>query len=268
MNSFQSKTILVTGASSGIGAAFAEVLAAHGANLILTARSLDRLATLADELHQRHTVRVDVIALDLGEPGGPSQLFNAVQAKQLSVDVLINNAGFGNWGGFLQCDMATYAQMLYLNVNALMELSHLFLPSMLEKKDGGIINVGSTASFVPVPYAAVYSASKAFVLSFSEALHGEYGDKGVTITALCPGNTASNFANVASAGNSDVDSGADSPQSVAQTGLNAFLAGNCTVIADKNSQVAWLARFLPRKRVIAMVGGAWKKLLQRRGLDV
>ncbi len=268
MKSVQAKTILVTGASSGIGKAFAEILAGQGANLILTARSQDRLETLAEQLRQRHGVKIEVVALDLGQPGAALSLFNAIQAKQLSVDVLVNNAGFGKWGGFLTSDMATYGQILQLNIHALMELSYLFLPSMLAKGDGGIINVGSTASFVPVPYAAVYSASKAFVLYFSEALHGEYGDKGIQITALCPGNTASNFASVASSQDDGVNRGADSPQSVAQTGLNAFLAGECTVISGKNSQVAWLARLLPRKRVIRMVGQAWKKILQGRQVEV
>ena len=268
MNSFSGKSVLVTGASSGIGKSFAESLARRGANLIITARSVDKLEALAASLRSSAKVSVDVIGNDLGEPGSAARLMQEIKSRGLAVDVLINNAGFGTWGKFLDQDPATYNNMLQLNITSLVELTQLCLPDMLSKGSGGIINVGSTASYVPVPYAATYSASKAFVLYFSEALYGEYKDKGVTVTCLCPGNTASNFATVASGDGSLVNTTGRSPDEVADIGLDAFLEGEPSVLADKSKAVALMPRFLPRKRVIKIVGDTWKKLLVSRGMKV
>lgn len=261
MKSYKGKTVLVTGASSGIGKAFAESLAEKGANLIIVARSGDKLKEQASELEKKYSVQVGVIVIDLSESGSAKKIFQQTQTAGLSVDVLINNAGFGKWGDFLEFDLETYSSMLSLNINSLVELCHLYLPEMVKKKDGGIINVGSTASFVPVPYAAVYSASKAFVLYFSEALYGEYNDKGVTVMTLCPGGTESNFATVANSEIKVPREAYESPKDVVNTALPAFLNNESYVISGfKNYMSEILPRFLPRKVVIQLVGNMWKKV--------
>ena len=186
MKSFKGATVLVTGASSGIGEAFAYNLANRGANLILTARSEDKLRQIAKELSERHEIQVHVFPGDLSLLDMPQRLWDDVQSASLSVDVLINNAGFGKCGPFLEYDYQSHQDMLNLNIKALVGLTHLFLPSMLEKGDGGVINVASTAAFQPIPYLATYSATKAFVLGFSESLWGEYHEHGLTVLALCP----------------------------------------------------------------------------------
>ena len=267
MKSFKGKTALITGASSGIGKAFAEALAARGAKVILTARSEAGLNAVADGLRAAKAPGVEVIALDLAAPGAGAKLAAAVAAKGLAVDLLINNAGFGKWGDFLSVDAAVDAEMVQLNIIALVDLSHAFLPAMLARGDGGIINVASTAAFAPLPYAAVYSASKAFVLSFSEALFGECEDRGVHVLALCPGGTQSNFAAVASGAPGLKTPTLDTAESVAEAGLKAFLGKRTFLITGKGAgRTALLARLMSRKRVVRTTGRMWKGLLQSRGL--
>jgi len=187
------KTALVTGASSGIGYEFSRLLAGQGYNLVLVARSADRLAEIARELTAAHPIKAEVVALDLSQPDAPSQLFAEVKARGLTVDVLINNAGFGDLSHYANCDWEIQRQMIQVNVTTLAQLTRLFLREMVERKSGKILNVGSTGAFAPVPYMAVYGASKAFVLSFSEALSAELQGTGVTVTALCPGVTKTGF---------------------------------------------------------------------------
>jgi short-subunit dehydrogenase len=269
MKSYSGKTSLVTGASSGIGQALAADLAKRGSNLILTARSKDRLDEQAAQFRAKDHVRVEVIALDLGAEGNAESLFKQVVQRGLFVDLLVNNAGFGKWGNFLDDDLATYAQMLSLNTRAVVELCHLFLPAMTAKGDCGILNVGSTGSFVPVPWSAVYGATKAFVLSFSEALHYEFKDRGVQVTVLCPGATESNFANVAHANAQKGKGRSDSPELVAKIGLDALLRGKSTVIPGLTKhQAAVLPRVLSRARTLRIVGETWKKQLRSRGVQV
>ena len=269
MKSYSGKLSLVTGASSGIGKAIAADLAGRGSNLILVARSENRLEELAAELRSAHRVTVDVVALDLAAEGAAERLFQEANRRGLSVDLLVNNAGFGKWGNFLDDNLATYAEMLSLNTRAVVELCHLFLPSLARKGDCGVLNIGSTGSFVPIPWSAVYGATKAFVLSFSEALYYEYKDRGVQITILCPGNTQSNFSKVANAKAVKGENESDSPEWVAKIGLDALLAGKCTVIPGlANQQVAILPRFLSRQRAVTLVGETWKKRLRSRGVSV
>ncbi len=259
MESFKGATILVTGASSGIGEAFACALAKRGANLILTARSEDKLRQIAGALSEKHAIQVNVFPGDLSRPDMPQRLWAQVQSASLSVDVLINNAGFGKCGHFLGHDYQNYQDMLNLNINALVSLTHLFLPSMLKRGNGGVINVASTAAFQPIPYLATYSATKAFVLSFSESLWGEYREHGLTVLALCPGNTSTNFADVA---NADVTrmTKAESPETVVEAGLKAFLKGRNHVIPGRavNYLLANLSRLLSRRRVIGITSGLFK----------
>lgn len=264
MMQLKGKTALVTGASSGIGLALARSLAARGMNLIITARSENKLNELATEL-QKRGIKVRAFTSDLSQQGAAERLFEQVDQAGLHVDLLINNAGFGKWGEFLEINREQYAEMLQLNINALTELCHLFIPGMLKRGEGGIINVGSTASFVPVPFAAVYSASKAYVMFFTEALQGEYGDRGLSFMTLCPGGTDSNFATVAgSHANLKSNSIKDTPEFIAETGLDAFLKGELYVITGKqNQRIALLPRILSRKSVLKMVGDNWKRTIGR-----
>jgi short-subunit dehydrogenase len=269
MKSYSTKTALVTGASMGIGKSLATDLAKRGARLVLVARSADKLEQLAQELKVAHGAQVSVIAMDLAAPRAAADLYAEVKARGLSVDLLVNNAGFGKWGHFGDCDPATYAGMIDLNITSVVELCHAFLPGMVKKGDCGILNIGSTASFVPVPWSAVYAATKAFVLSFSEALAHEYRDRGVQVTCLCPGATASNFAAVANPAAAHSNDIGDSPDMVAKVGLDALLAGRSSVIAGASNQmVGVLPRLLPRKMALQIVAKAWRGILKSRGVEV
>lgn len=257
MNNFSGNTVLVTGASSGIGEAFARSLALRGANLILTARSEEKLIRIADEIRAQHGISVHVFPVDLTEPGAPQQLFESIKASGLAVDVLVNNAGFGKWAHFLAERLDIYDEMLTLNMSALVKLTYLFLPDMLVRKNGGVLNVASTAVFQPAPYIAVYSATKAFVLSFTEALAGEYSEQDIRILALCPGYTDTNFnaiANVNAKGMSFAI-----PEAVAEAGLDAFLKGKSYLVHGcPNYLTSLLPRILSRARVIKIVANMFK----------
>ncbi len=196
MFAYRGKTALVTGASAGIGAEFARALAARGSDVILVARSQERLRALADELARDFGVRAEVIAADLTRADAARDLYAEAEVRGLTVDLLINNAGFGTHGPFETLAPARDHAEVMLNVAAVVDLTHLFLPAMLKRGDGAVINVASTASFQPVPYMAVYGATKAFVLSFSEALWAECRGRGVRVLALCPGTTATEFFDV------------------------------------------------------------------------
>ncbi len=266
MKTYKGATALITGASSGIGKAFAEDLAARGAKLIITARSDLALQALAGDLRKKHGTEVAVVALDLGQPDAAAQLMQAVHGQGMAVDLLVNNAGFGKWGGFLDIEPPSNAGMIQLNVTALVELSRLCLPGMIARNRGGIINVASTAAFVPLPYAAVYSAAKTFVLYFSEALWGETRDSAVHVMALCPGGTASNFAAVASdlPGAGTGRPGLDSSESVASAGLKAFLRRKTVVITGKgNGRLRWLPRLMTRKQMVVAMGDRWKAVVDQ-----
>lgn len=254
---FEDATVLVTGASSGIGEAFARKLAEKGAKLILTARSEAKLARIADDLREKYQITVQVFPADLSMPDAPRQLFERIKASGLDVDILINNAGFGKWAHFLAEDIDTYRRMLSVNIDALVSLTHLFIPGMLARKTGGVINVASTAAFQPIPYIAVYSASKAFVLSFTEALAGEYRERGVRFLALCPGNTTTNFMATANANTEGMSFA--SPKEVAEVGLNAFVLGKSYHIQGRaNYLTSLLPRVLSRAATIGIVERMFK----------
>jgi len=186
-------TTLITGASTGIGAAFARKLAARGRNVLLVARSEDKLIALCNELGRLTSIRAQYLALDLQQPDAAAQLFEETKKRELEIDMLINNAGFGSMGEFTKLDLDRELEMIQLNVRAVVDLTHRFLPPMRERKRGTIINVASTAGFQAVPYMATYAATKAFVLSFSEALSEENRLHGIHVMALCPGVTETNF---------------------------------------------------------------------------
>lgn len=227
MYDFSEKTVVVTGGSMGIGAVFAEELARRKARLVLVARSEDRLRALADALTRDHGVAVEVIAEDLTRPGAARRVFEAVRSRGLVADVLINNAGFATYGPFAQVSLESQREQIELNIGALVELTHLFLPD-LERQQGGVIQVASTAAFQAVPFMAVYAATKAFVLSFSEALWGEYRERGVRVLALCPGATDTPF--FVRAGEAAAFGRKASPQDVVRVGLKAFDANRSYVV--------------------------------------
>ncbi|MGH2365085.1 MAG: SDR family NAD(P)-dependent oxidoreductase [Chloroflexota bacterium] len=193
MNRYAGKTALVTGASSGIGEAFAHALAARRMALILTARSEQRLNALAAELSAAHGIAAVAIPADLSREGGSAGLVAAVQGRGLTVDLLVNNAGFSNQGPFAQLDGAKEQGEILVNVASVVGLTHAFLPPMIQRRAGAIINVASVVAFFPLPYQGVYGASKAFVLSFSHSLAAELRGSGVQVLAVCPGTTATNF---------------------------------------------------------------------------
>ncbi|WP_437206815.1 SDR family NAD(P)-dependent oxidoreductase [Planctomicrobium sp. SH664] len=191
------EVVLITGASAGIGLELARRFAVDGSELILVARREERLRELAEELQQKYQTQSTVICLDLSEPSAPARLFEMIQASGKQVDVLVNNAGFGQSGNFFDISLERQVQMVQLNVSALMQLSHLFVKGMIDRRRGTILNLGSTAAFQPGPSNTVYFATKAFVLSFSEALAEELEGTGVTVTCLCPGPTKTEFADAA-----------------------------------------------------------------------
>lgn len=245
---------LVTGASAGIGKELARILAADH-DLILTARRADELNALAGELRG---VTCHVFPADLADPHGPRQLFDAVTAAGLSIDVLVNNAGFGDHGPFVDADLGKLLRMIQVNVTALTELTGLFLPGMRARGRGQVLNVGSVAGFQPGPLMAVYYATKAFVNSLSEALDDELCGTGVTVTCLCPGPTRSEFRSAAGihGGSAEMDT-----RAVAEAGVRGMRRGKRLVIPGfRNRLLIFAERFLPRRAVTAAV----RRLQQKR----
>jgi hypothetical protein len=247
-------TALVTGASGGIGRVFAVKLAREGYDVVVAARSKGKLEEVAKEI-EGHGVRGVVIESDLSKPEAPSALFDAVRKEGLQVDVLINNAGFATYGRFDSIEVEKELAMINLNVAALVHLTRLFLPEMVARKRGRIVNVASTAAFQPGPLMANYYASKAYVLHFSEAISNELEGTGVTVTALCPGPTASGFQE--RAGMEDVKlvkSGLMSAEKVVDIGYKGMLKGKPVVIPGfKNKMLAQSTRFFPRKMTVKVV---------------
>src|SRR6476646_4480129 len=186
-------TTLITGASSGIGAAFARKFAALGRNVLLVARSEDKLIALCNELGRVSGIRAQYVAMDLTEADAASRLLEETRKRDLEVEMLVNNAGFGSMGEFAKLDLATELEIIDLNVKSLVDLTYRFIEPMRERRQGTIINVASTAAFQGVPFMATYAATKAFVLSFSEALSEENRPHGIRVLALCPGVTDTNF---------------------------------------------------------------------------
>ncbi len=251
------KTTLVTGASAGLGREFARLAARDGHDVILVARRKDRLQELAKELEAAHGTVVTIIDADLADRGTPRAIVERIQSAGLSVDILINNAGFGSHGSFLETDFARQAEMVDVNVRALMELCHRLLPAMIARKSGRILNVASLAAFSPGPRRATYYASKAFVLSFSEALVAELRGTGVTVTASCPGPVLTEFGAVAKSDRANpFRGGPGSAASVARHAYRAMLAGKAVAIPGFMSKLtAQAIRFLPR--AVVRSAAAW-----------
>ena len=275
MNSYQGKFALVTGASTGIGYAIAKELAKRGSNLIIsaTARSENKLRELSSEIKDLG-LECHIFLEDLSKLNSGRSLYDQIKLQNLHVDLLVNNAGYGRWGTFHDVEMDDYADMIQLNITSLSELSHLFIPDMISKGEGGVINVGSVASLTPVPYSSVYAATKAYVLSLSEGLRYEYRNSNIRIMALLPGATVSNFGQVATAKSdklrerlnkrtkrSAAGTVFQTSHEVAVECLDGFTKDKQFIIPGRgNRRTALITKFMPRTKVLNTVGSLFKKI--------
>lgn len=255
----QRQMALITGASGGIGEALAHRFARGGYDLVLVARTESKLQALAEELSRAHGVRAHALACDLADPASPRQLADRLAALGVAVDVLVNNAGFATYGPFAELDLDGELRMLQVNIVTLTHLTRLLLPGMIARRRGRILNVASTAAFMPGPLMAVYYASKAFVLSLSEALNNELQGSGVTVTALCPGPTSTGFQARAQMERSKLVSGRKimGVEAVADAGYDGLLRGRSVVIPGLMNRIqAFLPRLLPRSVLPGIVRSA------------
>lgn len=258
MDRWRGKWALVTGPSAGIGREIARQLAAGGTHLVLTARRRNRLDELAAET-RRLNVSVEVFVADLCKPEGPAAIFDFTREKGIAVDLLVNNAGFGAHGHFRAQPFERLAEMVQVNITAVMHLTHLFLPQMIERGRGDILVVSSTAAFQPVPYLAAYAATKAFDLLWAEALAEEVRKHGVRVCALCPGSTTTEFQEIAGSPKHALRQ-PETAEKVARVGLHAMAAGKRVVISGMRNWVgAQAQRVLPRSVIAKMVARLFEK---------
>lgn len=252
-----SDTVLITGASSGIGFELAKVFASHTYNIILVSRSIEKMEKLAKELMNKYKIKVHVIAQDLSQPGAAQELFHKVINRNLQVDILVNNAGIGAVGLFHQMEMEKDMEMIQLNIITLTEITKLFSRKMIERRKGKILNIASTGSFAPGPFISIYYATKAYVLSFSEAIYSELKPYNITVTTLCPGATRTNFAKSAGRENSSIAMMPDKVARIAYKGLNNNKKLVVPGLANK------ILIMLPRNFVSNMAFKYQKKLASR-----
>jgi uncharacterized protein len=260
---YRDRWALVTGASAGIGAVLAQRLASRGMHLVLTARRGDRLAALAEPLEREFGIRTATITGDLSQEGAPRRIWTEATAGR-RIDLLVNNAGFGARGRFHEVPLERHLDIVRVNATALLELTHLALRQMRPRRSGGIINVSSISAFQPVPQLASYAASKAFVLSFSQALWVENQDAGIRVVALCPGRTPTEFQAVAGTGSAEGAFGFRTPEQVADAALRALERGRSVEIPGvENRAAAWAVRALPGSAVVhvmkTIVRRLWKE---------
>lgn len=250
---------LITGASGGIGECFARALAARRRSLVLVARSGDKLQALAEELTRQHSIQTECIALDLAAPAAASKLGAELGQRNTEIDLLVNNAGFGVQGRFWEASLEKQSAIIDLNIKALLELTHLLLPPMVQKGKGGIINVSSTASFQPLPYTTVYAASKAFVTSFSMGLTEELRPYGIKVVTLCPGTTRTNFFEAGGYKALNFRISFQSPEAVAAAGLRKLDRGGGLVLSRPMDNVMIFAeRLLPRSWLARLTAGLFR----------
>jgi hypothetical protein len=257
------KTALITGASSGIGEAFANALAAKGVDLILVARSEDKLRALAKQLAEVHSRRVEVVTADLSHAGSAAKVHTAAGALGMNIDLLVNNAGFGSAGAFHTLDAERERQEVMLNAAAVVDMTRAFLPAMVERGNGGIVNVASMAAFQPMPYMSVYAATKAFVLSFSQGLRVEVRRKGVKVLCVCPGPVDTPF--FEATGNDKLRATVPratmvTAESVVRESLRALRAGRSVVVPGVTAKLmAAGTRLMPRDMLAAMAAMVMKR---------
>ncbi len=249
------RTSLITGASSGIGLELAKFFARDHWNLVLVARNESALKRLADELTRQYGIKAAVLPADLSDPAAPKFIYDSLQRQQIVIDALVNNAGFGTHGKFAEIDEETELRELQVNITAVTHLTKLFLPDMLKRNGGRILNVASTAAFFPGPFMAVYYGSKAYVLSFSEAIATETAGTGVTVTTLCPGSTKTKFQERAGVRPSPLNRtiGSMHAYPVALAGYKGMLKGKRLVIPGMmNKLTAISSRIIPRKLALSL----------------
>lgn len=252
----ENQTVLITGASGGIGYELAKQFAKNGFNLVLVARSKDKMEELKTGLEGKYKIGIKVISKDLARVGAANELFEELQSGNVIIDILVNNAGFGVYGKFYEKDMNRQEEMIQLNISSLTTLTRLFLPGMITRSRGKVLNVASTAAFQPGPLMAVYYATKAYVLSFSEALSNELNDTNVTVTALCPGPTESGFQKAASIEKARLVRTGIVPTSekVAIYGFNALMEGKTVAVEGiLNKILVFSVRLTPRKLITSIV---------------
>ncbi len=250
------KTALITGASGGLGKEFAQIFAQNAYNLVLVARSEDKLHSIANDLEDKYKVKVTVLVQDLSQANSAAKIYAEVQNRDISIDVLVNNAGFGRMGAFADEKPSTLTAMLNLNVTTLTEMTALFLPAMIARNQGKILNIASTAAFQTLPTLGTYAATKAYVLNFTEALHYELKDTNIAVTALCPGPTVTGFAKRANAETSSLFKNAMDAKTVAQIGYTSLMKNKMTVIVGRrNKLLAYAARLVPSRRWLVNIAG-------------
>jgi short-subunit dehydrogenase len=260
--SHRGRTALVTGASGGIGAELAKVFAAHEFNLVLVARTEEKLLALGEGLSAQHDIRCTSIPADLALPESPARVVADLAKLEIDVDVLVNNAGFAAYGKFQEIDLDEQLRMIRVNIATLTELTHRLLPGMLARRRGKILNLASTAAFIPGPLMATYYATKAYVLSFSEALNNELSGTGVTVTALCPGPTSSGFQARAQMEDSRLVRGREilDAATVAQAGYAGLMRGRPVVIPGaSNRLIPLIPRLLPRRIIPGIIRRAQER---------
>ena len=254
-------TALITGASGGIGAELARYHAARGGDLVLVARSEDKLKALQLELENAHKIKVMVVVADLAQSESADQIFSATEQAGLNIDILINNAGFGGHGKFHERQLRKDQAMMQVNMVSLVNLTHLYLQGMVQRNYGKILHVASTAAFLPGPLQAVYYATKSFVVSFSQAISQELEGTNVTSTALCPGAVATGFVSAGDLEGIKVWDKAATAESVAKCGYDAMIKGDLVKINEKGLSflLNWIIPFLPRKTILKLSRQAMEK---------
>ena len=254
---WRGKWALITGASAGIGVALANELAVGGVNMVLTARRQDRLEELSHSLESKNKIKTAVFAADLADPSGPEKIYEFTREQKIEVELLINNAGFGAYGELHTVEPKRLLDMVQVNCSAVVHLTRLFLPAMVERHSGDVLILASTASFQAVPYISTYAATKAFDLFFAEGLAEEMKHYGINVCALCPGSTESEFHVVA--GQEKFMRKAETAEKVARTGLAALAAGKSYVISGLGNYLGtWGERLVPRRMVTRIAGNIFK----------
>jgi len=256
-------TALITGASSGIGEAFARRLAAEGHDLFLVARSEDKLRKLCEALSSVHNIKADFLSEDLSQPGADSRCLIETERRGFEIDLLINNAGFGSMGDFAKLDIERELEMIRLNIGALVGLTHRYLGPMRERRKGTIINVSSGAGFQPIPFMATYAATKTFVTAFSEAIAEENRPFGIEVIAVCPGSTETPFFETGNVGREFNAKGMETPEQVVETALKSIGSGKAKVVSGwKNRLVARSVTLAPNWLIARVIANKLRKKYQ------
>ncbi len=249
------KTVLITGASGGIGEAFAQIFAKNRYNLVLLARNEEKLNHIAKELQTQYQIKVSILVEDLSKPNTASKIYNTIKEKGIIIDTLINNAGFGDFCAFVDEDLETVTEMIHLNITTLTEMTLLFVKDMKERNSGKILNIASTAAFQPLPKFAVYAATKSYVLHFTEALHYELRNTNIAVSVLCPGPTATGFTKRAKADKLNFFNNSMDAKIVAQIGYKGLMKNKMTIISGFKNKLMSLSRTIPSRRLLVKMVG-------------